>query len=162
MRTGGWPACWFWGICWVGSGPIAIRGGCTVIDRGVIVTLTRVGGCGRGSLALFLGAAAGSEERPARRGRSPQQVCLSHDPSGRNLAEGQVDYPSRNAIFTYGELGAGLGLAAHDRQRDRPEGGGDAGAADRPDLLLAQPQGGAGGRRRAQPQAAQVRLGLPR
>ena len=51
------------GSAGVGSGPKAIRGGCTVIAFGVTVTLTRVGGCGRGSLAMFLGAAAGAGQR---------------------------------------------------------------------------------------------------
>ena len=70
----------------------------------------------------------------------PPPQCLSRVPSRRNLAERQVDYPSRNAIFTYGELCAGLGLAADDRQCDRAVRGGDAGAADSADLLLAEAQ----------------------
>ena len=78
-------------------------------------------------VGVLLGAAAGSSPAPARRGRSPPRpLCLSHDPSGRNLAEGQVDYASRNAIFTYGQLRAGLRLAAQDRQGDRAVNGGDA------------------------------------
>ncbi len=68
----------------------------------------------------------------------PRRLCLSHDPSRRNLAEGHVDYLSRNAIFTYGELCTRLRLAAHDRQRDRSVDRGDAAAAELADLLLAQ------------------------
>src|SRR5260221_11902097 len=84
---------------------------------------------------------------------------LSHDPSRRNLTEGQVDHASRNAIFTYGELGPGLCLAAQDRQPDRPERGGDGGAAEPPDLLLAEPQRCTRLCRGAQPQPAQVAVG---
>ena len=57
------------------------------------------------------------------------------DPLERNLAERQVDYVSRNASFTYGQLGARLCLAADDRQGDRAAGGGDAGAAEAAEIL---------------------------
>ncbi len=152
-RTDGCSTCWFCGICCLGSGPIAIRSGCTVIWSSLIATLTRVGGCGPGFVGVFLGAAAGgqrcrheqrADQRQLRRPASPR------DPSERNLNERQVDYASRNAIFTYGELRARLGLAADDRQADVTAGGGDAGAADPADLLLPEPQRAARlGRRRS-------------
>src|SRR5207245_2357788 len=74
--------------------------------------------------------------------------------------EGQVDHASRNAIFTCGELGARLRLAAQDRQGDRAVEGGDAAAADSAGLLLAKRERRAGRCRGAEPQAAQAAVGL--
>ena len=55
---------------------------------------------------------------------------------------------------------AGRGLAAHERERDRAERGGDERARQPPDDALAEAQLGAGGHRLGQPQAAQVAVGL--
>ena len=92
-------------------------------------------------VGVFGGTAAGDAAgASAPSARPPLESTVCSRPIERNLAERQVDHPSRNAIFTYGQLRPWLGLAAHDRQADRAEGGGDAGAAEPADLLLAQPQ----------------------
>ena len=135
-------------------------GGCTVIAA--VGDRDADPGRRRAAAARWRVLRRRSRRRRARRSRQDAtraSLCLSNDPSGRNLAERQVDNARRNAIFTYGELGARLGLAADDRQRDRPAGGGDAGAADR----CRPPSRPAAARRRARPgrsaQPAQVAVG---
>jgi hypothetical protein len=80
---------------------------------------------------MGLGAATGADQGQDQRGEraAPRDSGSPENHLGGNLAEGEGDNFSRNAIFTYGELGAGLRLAADDGQPDRPEGGGDDRAA---------------------------------
>ena len=61
---------WFWfcGSCWCFSGPTPIAAGCTTMPFSPIVTLTRVGTAGRGSLGCALGAATGNDQRQDQRG----------------------------------------------------------------------------------------------
>src|SRR3954451_853997 len=99
-------------------------------------------------------------QRRARR-RTPPPRYLSRVPSGRNLAERQVDNLCRNAIFTYGQLVARLRLPPHDRQRDRAVRRGHAEAAHRADLLLAQAQGVSGRHRAGEAEAAQAPVRAP-
>ena len=151
------------GSAGVGSGPIAdLPAAARSPASGLIVTLIRVETLGRCSLGW---SRIRRSPRPARSRRSAPAtaaaLALPRPIAGLNLAEGQVDDLGRNAIFTYGELGAGLGLAAQDRQADRPQGGGDGRCrrAGRPPSRPAR-SAVAGPRRGAQPQASQVAVGL--
>ena len=126
-----------------------------------MATLTLTGGERARVVGVLLGAASAATQAPSAPTHAATAMPLP-DPSGRNLAERQVDYLCRNAIFTYGELGAGLRLAPHDRQPDRAVGGGDAAAADPADLLLAEAQGGSGARPgRSSRRPRRCRFGLP-
>src|SRR6188472_1293210 len=154
----GWSS--FCGISWNFSGPIAIFNGCTTTWSGLITTLTRVETWGRWSLAWR------DSPQPASSAAVPTSATIAaalappRPIRGLNLTEGEGDDFSRNAIFTYGDRRAGLRLAAQDRQADRPEGGGEGGAADRPDLLLAEDEALARLRRAAESQSPQVAVGL--
>src|SRR5215207_2298405 len=152
---------WFWfcGISCVGSARRAISGGWTITSFSLIVTLTRVEPEGRCLLAWR------DSPQPSSRTVAPMSPAIAAAlalprPTALNLTEGEGDNFGRNAIFTYGHGRARLRLAPQDRQADRAEGGGDGGAADRPDLLLARPQDLSGPRRSAQAQAPQVAVGL--
>jgi hypothetical protein len=152
VLIGGCDSFWFCGICCVFSGPTPIRTGSTMTALGVMVTLTRLATCGRGLLVWLSVPQPAATSASAPTAPATANLALPR-PIARNLAEGQVDDARRNAIFTYGELGPGLGLAPQDRQADRPEGGGDDGAAELADLLLTQGQGRARRRRSTQPQS---------
>ena len=76
------------------------------------------------------------------------------------LPEGQLHQGRGHAAVTDGHGVAGRRLAAHDREADRPERGGDDGRAEAADHALAEPQLVAGRGGLGQPQAAQVAVGL--
>src|SRR6185295_16190970 len=121
---------------------------------------TRVETCGRWSLAWR------DSPQPISNAAVPASTAIAAPLApprrirGLNLTEGEGDDLGRNAIFTYGDRRARLRLAAQNRQADRPEGGGEGGAADPAHLLLADDEALARPRRAAESQPPQVAVGL--
>src|SRR5215217_3668779 len=76
------------------------------------------------------------------------------------LSEGQLDDFGGHCVLAREQLVAGDGLAAHERQRDRPMHGGDHRGPQPADLLLAPPQDRAHRHRRGEPQPAEVAVRL--
>ena len=95
------------GSAWYFSGPTPICDGCTVIESLCDRDADPAGGEARSRFVGVLSAPQPSDASAERADARPNRALwLSRDPSRRNLAEREVDYLSRNAIFTYGELGA--------------------------------------------------------
>ena len=124
-------------------------------------------------------AAARRRQSAGRRDpQAPAEPTPAAGPIGRRLAKSNAGAPGATALSRVAngssstsalaplladlEHAARLGLAAHERERDRAERGGDRGAAHAPDGALAQQQLLAGGRRlRDRRSPRRWRLGLP-
>src|SRR5215218_7940974 len=127
-------------------GPLRARSAIASIrSPDIAVTLARTSTCAAMGSSLATGIETDSTPvRGVRDERSERQL----DDLGGGLA-----LADRHG-------GPGLCLAAHERESDRTVQGGDGGARHAADLLLAEDQRGAGRHRRAEPQPAQVAVGL--
>src|SRR3954463_12485109 len=78
----------------------------------------------------------------------------------RPRLEGERDDLGLDARIAHEDAGSGLGLAADHRQRDGPQGGGEDGGPDGPDLTLAEADRVARRGRRFEAKAAKVAVRL--
>src|SRR5918995_1086604 len=92
--------------------------------------------------------------------------CTAHLPercrrSAPRSAEWELDQLGGRSLVSDRDAVAGSGLATHDSERNRAEGGGDAGGPDASERALAEPDLLTGSRRPLQAQPPQMAVRLP-
>ncbi len=113
-----------------------------------------------GHAGIVLGWLESHPDTPAltlRPAPAPARLAALLRAAGAASSEGELDDLGADVLAAaHGEQGSRLGLAAHERERDRPVGLGDDGGAEDADRTLAEPDLRPGRRRRRETQPAQV------